>query len=462
MLRPETADDVIALVRRSRAVEDARLDAFLELLRPASGPALAPAAVLGLMVERDLLTTYQSNELAAGRWAGLRVGSYLLLDRLGRGGMGQVFLAEHALLGKRVAVKVLSRALRNDADARSRFAREARAAAAVDHPNVVHVFDADPAHDPPYLVMEYVDGVSLQAAVDRAGPLTPGEVGAVGVQVARGLEHAAAVGLVHRDVKPANLLLDRKGTVKVLDLGIARFEADEHSRQTAQGTIVGTLDYLAPEQAVDSSAVDPRADLYAFGATLYFLLAGHPPFPTDDVEQKLREKQETDPPPVHRLRPAVPTGLSGVVQRLLSRDPLGRFQSAAEAVIALLPFADPGPDFPARLFAPAAGPADPGPSTDPGRDRDPTPLPATRQIVRGKRKPAADPPPRPVDTPVPVAAVGEVRLAAPTPAPVDDPPTVRLIKPRPNPPPRRRVGRVAMLVAAGLAVLAATALLLYH
>src|SRR5947209_17025918 len=122
MLRPETADDVIALVRRSRAVEDARLDTFLQLYQSAGGPGLTPAAVLGLMVERGLLTTYQANELAAGRWAGLRVGSYLILDRLGRGGMGQVFLAEHALLGKRVAIKVLSRALRADPDARGRFA----------------------------------------------------------------------------------------------------------------------------------------------------------------------------------------------------------------------------------------------------------------------------------------------------------------------------------------------------
>jgi serine/threonine protein kinase len=385
MFRPETLDDVIALVRRSRAVEDARLDGFLTLYQAADVGRLTPAGVLGLMVEQGLLTTYQANELGAGRWVGLRVGSYLILDRLGRGGMGQVFLAEHALLGKRVAVKVLSQALRADPEARTRFAREARAAAALDHPNIVRVFDADPAHDPPYLVMEYVDGVSLQAAVSRGGAFAPGEVAAVGVEVARGLEKAAAVGLIHRDIKPANVLLDRKGTVKILDLGIARFEAEDHSRQHNAGAIVGTLDYLAPEQAVDSSAVDPRADLYALGATLYFLLTGRPPYPTDDVDQKIREKQEKDPTAVHTLRAGMPPGLVAAVHRLLARDPNRRFQTAAEVAAVLAPLAEPGPDFPARLFQDGSSAAEgdpdgtttrprsrtPGGSSGPGRNRRP-------------------------------------------------------------------------------------------
>ena len=192
-----------------------------------------------------------------------------MLDRLGKGGMSHVFLAEHAVLGKRVAVKVLSAGLRADPSARQRFVREARAAAAVDHPNIVHVFDVDMDHDPPFLVMEYVDGVNLQAAVARHGAFTAAEAATVGVEVARGLAAAAAAGLVHRDIKPANLLVDRHGRVKILDLGIVRLPGEDTLPRLDAGegadVILGTLDYLAPEQAVDSSTVDARADLYSLG-----------------------------------------------------------------------------------------------------------------------------------------------------------------------------------------------------
>ncbi|MBY0513279.1 MAG: protein kinase, partial [Gemmataceae bacterium] len=198
MTRPDTVPDVLALVRRSRLVEDARLDGFRQLMASAHMTGLPAAGVLSLMVERGLLTRYQAGELAAGRWYGFWIGGYRVLDRLGRGGMGTVFLAEHVLLGKRVAVKVLAGRLQADSGARGRFLREAAAAAALDHPNVVRVYHADVDHDPPYLVMEYVDGISLQAAVARHGPFAPGEAAAVGVEVARGLAAAAAVGLIHR------------------------------------------------------------------------------------------------------------------------------------------------------------------------------------------------------------------------------------------------------------------------
>jgi serine/threonine-protein kinase len=213
------------------------------------------------------------------------------------------------------------------------------------------MFDVDMDHDPPYLVMEYVDGVSLQAAVARAGTFAVGEAAAVGVQVGDGLARAGAVGLVHRDIKPANILLDRRGSVKILDLGIVRFTHDDtFSHLHAAEVILGTIDYLAPEQAEDSSKVDIRADLYGLGATLYFLLAGHPPFPGSDVRRKLAAKRTEDPPPIHQLRPDVPEGFSAVVQRLLARAPADRFPTAGAAGAALHPWVAPGPDFPARLF----------------------------------------------------------------------------------------------------------------
>jgi serine/threonine-protein kinase len=214
------------------------------------------------------------------------------------------------------------------------------------------VLDIHPDGEPPYLVMEYVDGVSLQAAVARAGPFTAGAAAFCGRQAALGLQRIASAGLVHRDVKPANLLVDRLGLVKILDLGIVRVEGEESLTliDPARG-VLGTADYLSPEQAADSSRVDARADLYALGGTLYFLLAGHPPFPDGTSADKLALKAVADPPRIDRLRPDIPAALADVVHRLLARDPAGRYPTPLAAAEALTPFADPGPNFPAPLFA---------------------------------------------------------------------------------------------------------------
>lgn len=347
MSRPVTAQDVVSLVRRAGLAADPELTEILADL-PA-GPD--PARLLAHLVAAGLLTRYQADELSVGRCDGFWFRGYKVLDRLGRGGMGHVYLAEHAVLRRLVAVKVLSTGMQSDPAARRRFYREARAAAAVDHPNVVRVHDVDMEHDPPFLVMEYVDGVSVQAAVARHGAFAPGEAAAVGTEVARGLAAAAAAGLVHRDVKPANLLVDRRGGVKILDLGIVRFPGDDtHPRLDPADVILGTLDYLAPEQAVDYAAVDARADLYALGATLYFTLAGHPPFPGSDLRYKIVAKQHSDPPPVHCLRPDVGPELSAVIHTLLARDPADRYPTASAAAAALAPFAAPPPNFPHRLF----------------------------------------------------------------------------------------------------------------
>ena len=388
MTRPLTAQDVFDALGRDRLVEPARLRAFADRHAPADA-----AAALERMVADGLLTAFQADEVADGRGQLLWLGSYKVLDRLGRGGTGSVFLAEHAVLGRKVAVKALSDALRADPGARRRFVREARAAAALDHPNIVRVFDVNMNHEPPYLVMEYVDGLSLQAAVSRAGTFAAGEAAAVGVQVADGLAQSAAAGLVHRDIKPANLLIDRRGAVKILDLGIVRFTHDDtHSRVNAADVILGTLDYLAPEQAENSSTVDARADIYALGATLYFLIAGHPPYPVADVRRKLDAKQFEDPPPLHTLRPDVPPEFAAVVARLMARDPDRRYPSPATVVAALHPWASSGIDYPARLFRATSDSTAHGrrrTDHEPGRD----PLPDTLRITKPPRRPPAPPAP---------------------------------------------------------------------
>ena len=375
MARPTSTQDAVDLVRRARLVEESALAAL-----PGGLSGDSPESVFESLVAAGHITPYQAEELANGRDRGFWLGPYKILDRLGKGGMGQVYLAEHTVLMKRVAVKVLSAALRADPQARRRFVREARAASVIDHPNVVHVHDVDVDHDPPYLVMEYIDGVSLQAAVSAGGSFSAGEAASVGVEIAHGLHAAAAAGLVHRDVKPANILIDRRGGVKILDLGIARLPGDD-TQPPGDGAeiILGTIDYLAPEQAVNSAALDARADLYALGATLYFLLAGHPPFPSPNLRHKLAAKQYCDPPPVHRLRPDVDPALAAVVQKLLRRDPTDRYQSATDTAAALVPFSQLPPHFPARLFQPKR------PSTNhdaPPAHESESPLPATQRIVR--------------------------------------------------------------------------------
>ncbi len=353
MPRPATLTDAIDLVRKSALLDDGALKAFVARTKHRGLRGLTTDALLARMVEEGLLTQFQARQLAEGRWRGLVLGNYSLKARIGRGGMGQVFLGEHRALKRPVAIKVLNAAFADDALAKARLVREAQATAALDSPHIVKVFDFDADHSPPYLVMEYVDGVSLQALVALTGTLRVEAAVLCGRQIAEGLAHAAAAGSVHRDIKPANLLLDRIGLVKILDMGIVLRSGETEAltlRTEGPSPILGTVDYLAPEQALDSHAVDARADIYALGGTLYFLLAGRPPFSGGDALSRLRRKQEADPEPIHLLRPDVPEELSAAITKMLARDPAERFRCASEAADALAPWAMPVPGFPEELF----------------------------------------------------------------------------------------------------------------
>jgi serine/threonine-protein kinase len=374
MAAPTTVPELLDRLRKSGLVPADRLDGFLAGL-PAAGGHLTPASVLDRLVSGGLLTRFHADKLAAGKYKGFTLGSYLILDQLGTGGMGHVYLAEHAHMRRLVALKVLPPLLyEGNVVARERFFREARAAGTLDHPNIVRVYDLCQEGKILYLVMEYVEGLSLQTLVGRVGPLEVGIACHYARQVAFGLAHAHQMGFVHRDIKPANLLLERTGLVKILDLGLVRSEADAGSMLTKQldnKSILGTADYVAPEQAMDSSKVDVRADVYSLGATLYFLLAGRPMFPEGRTAQKLVWQQIKDPPPVDRLRPEVPSRLAAVVHRMLAKRPVDRYQSVADVFNALAPFEredvplpDPAliPEPPARVAlarAPIPGPSAP-------------------------------------------------------------------------------------------------------
>ena len=341
---PASAADFVAVVRKSGLVTDDRLNP--EVDRLASGPAAptTPDQMAAALVRAGLLTRFQARQLKLGRYKRFTIaGKYRLLELLGVGGMGAVYLCEHVLMKRLVAVKVLPAESLSDPSNLERFYREARAVAALNDPNVVRAYDIDQSEGLHFLVMEYVDGVSLQEIVARFGPLDPVRAATYTAQAANGLQHAGDLGMVHRDIKPANLLLDRTGVIKILDMGLARFFNDKQDNLTAkydEKSVLGTADYLAPEQTI-SSCVDIRADIYALGGTLYFMLTGKSPVPEGTVAQKLVFHQTKTPAPVEATRADVPAGLLTVLRKMMAKDPADRYQAPADVAAALAPWADP-------------------------------------------------------------------------------------------------------------------------
>jgi Leucine-rich repeat (LRR) protein/tRNA A-37 threonylcarbamoyl transferase component Bud32 len=302
-----------------------------------------PKGLAGELIRRGWLTPYQANQLLQGKGQELLLGSYVLLERLGEGGMGQVFKARNWKLGRVVALKLIRKERLGNPEAVRRFEREVRAAAALSHPNIVRAWDADQVGGTHFLVMEYLDGATdLARLVKKHGPLPVATACDYIRQAALGLQHALEKGLVHRDVKPSNLLLTRGDVVKVLDLGLARLvpppddqQASSSTLVTGQGAVVGTLDFIAPEQILDAHAADIRADLYSLGCTLYFLLTAQVPFPGGTAGGKIGHHLLWDPPAVERLRPDVLPWLAALLRRLMAKDREERFQTPAELVAAL-------------------------------------------------------------------------------------------------------------------------------
>lgn len=295
----------------------------------------ADSAAQGL-VQLGLLNPWQTSRLLRGKHKGFVLGKYRLLSRLGTGAMGAVYLAEHAGLKRQCAVKVLPASRVGDASYLERFLREAQAVAALSHPNIVRAYDVDSEGDGDrvvhYLAMEFVDGEDTQHIVAR-GPLDFVQATDIVRQAAEGLAHAHDAGLIHRDIKPANLLLDKHGVVKVLDLGLAKDVADDEKASLTQShdeTVLGTADYLSPEQALSSHDVDHRSDIYSLGCTFYCLLTGRPPFNEGSVAQRLAGHMSKKPTSIRELRPDIPPELVAVVEKMMAKEPGDRFQTAKD------------------------------------------------------------------------------------------------------------------------------------
>ncbi len=342
MPEPTTTAEFLELVRLSQLVPPDRLE---EVLRRHTQVGTLPRQIdplANLLIREGLLSYFQAKQLKQGRYKRFVIaGKYRLLELVGVGGMGAVYLCEHTLMHRLVALKVLPLEKLTDPSNEERFYREARAVAALDHPNIVRAYDIDQYERLHFLVMEYVDGTSLQEIVARYAlerrwfdPLRAAHYIA---QAALGLQHGHELGMVHRDIKPGNLLLDRQGVIKVLDMGLARFfnkQQDTVTEKYDDRCVVGTADYLAPEQAV-SNIVDIRADIYSLGATFYFLLTGQPPFPEGTVTAKLVAHQTRQPKPVESFRKDVPPGMLKVLQIMMEKKPANRFQQPVEVVDAL-------------------------------------------------------------------------------------------------------------------------------
>jgi serine/threonine protein kinase len=293
-------------------------------------------ALAAQFVEQGKLTQYQADCICRGKTKHLVLGEYVILDVLGSGGMGRVFRALHRKMNRVVALKLLPPSAVDCEESVQRFQREIQAVAKLSHPNIVTAHDAGSCDGIYFFAMDLIDGQDLTQCVKEHGPLPVKEALDCVLQVARGLEYAHGQGVIHRDIKPSNLIVDDAGTVKILDLGVARFEGTPlNDNLTNTGCLLGTVDYMAPEQAINTKQADHRADIYSLGCALYFLLTGEPVYGGETAMERLLAHREHDVPSLTKACPGAPEWLDSVFQKLVAKKPEARFQSMGEVVAAL-------------------------------------------------------------------------------------------------------------------------------
>jgi len=361
---------LIEVLRRSDLLTR---DQVAQVVRAARLPSANPRSLARAMLQRGWLTVYQINQLMAGHAHDLVFGPYHVLDRLGQGGQSMVFKARHTKFQWLVALKVIRVELLANVDTKHQFLQEMEAMAGLNHENIVQFCDADQAGETYYCAMEYVEGTDLGKVVGLSGPLPAAQASDYVRQAALGLQHAHEHNLVHRDIKPVNLYLtgasagDQVGEslIKILDWGLASLRPPgttlaDAAKQDATKGVLGTADYLSPEQAQNAQTVDIRGDIYSLGCTFYFLLAGRPPFPGGSLMNKLLRHQQEEPTSLDVLRPDVPAALAAIVRRMMGKRPEDRYQTPAAVALALTPFCHMAaaavalPGSPVRLRIPAA------------------------------------------------------------------------------------------------------------
>lgn len=328
---PASAADLADCIRRSKAISEDDLAKFLAQFSLA-GQGSDALSLARWLVEQGRLTPFQAAEICRGRASELLLGDYVLVDELGQGGMGRVYRAHHVRMGRDAAIKILAEHLFDEPGTVERFGRETRAIASLSHPNVVAAYDAREYHHTQYLVMEFVDGATLASIVQRHGPLRIEEGLNAILQAAEGLEAAHCKGMIHRDVKPSNLLVNREGCVKVSDLGLARMviSTDHHDDLTETGQILGTLEYISPEQARNQA--DARSDVYSLGWTLFYLLTGEAPFAGEARLAKLMAHRDAERPSLCDFRHDVPVEVDRLFRQMVEPLPDDRPQSMREVI----------------------------------------------------------------------------------------------------------------------------------
>ncbi len=335
------------------------------------------------IVERGILNAWQVKQLLDGRTK-FNLGPYRIIDSIGQGGMGQVFKAQHATLGRIVAVKVLPR-YKCTPEAIDNFRREIRALSSLDHPKLVSALDAGEDGSVHYLVTEFVPGLDLRKLVRREGPLGMSAAASIICQVAEGLEYAHTQGIIHRDVKPGNVLVAPDGQAKLSDLGLAGPLAGEPETDPRYGKIVGTADYLSPDQVHNPKNPTPAWDIYSLGCTLYYAVTGKVPFPGGTMADKARAHCELRPLDPRRLNPQLTADFADVMADMIAKDPVQRIASAREVIARLMPFVSRPEESVAPTVAAAASPPPVGGAA---RRVMPPPIAGTPPLVRRPRRPA--------------------------------------------------------------------------
>ena len=323
-------------------VDEAETAARTVLGEATCGAAAWDKTVADVLVSRELLTQFQAEQLLLGR-SKLTLGQYRILDQVGQGGMGRVFKARHAMMRRIVAVKVLTKDKANPAT-EAAFLREIERLGDLDHDNLLRALDAGRDGKVYYLVTEYIEGLDVRRQVLKHGACDEIASASIITQAARGLAYAHEKGIVHRDVKPGNLLVTQEGRVKVLDLGLAGSVFD--TKSSMAGRVIGTMDYMAPEQIRAPDSARPPADIYGLGCTLYFLLVGKVPFPGGTREEKAQRQLGETPVPIQRLAPHVSDAFCAVVEAMMRKNPAERIATAHEVIDRLRPWT---PDTPVAM-----------------------------------------------------------------------------------------------------------------